>query len=124
MQEKSWTESIMVAGEKVGEKIETLLREGNIRRVVVKQEGRIIAEFPLTIGVVGAAIAPPVAAIAAIAAIVTECTVEVERVEPKSASKPIEATAEQTVAPLQSDETVEPATEDEKSGSPETALIR
>ena len=124
MQEKSWTESIKVAGEKVGEKIETLLREGNIRRVVVKQDGRTIAEFPLTIGVVGAAIAPPVAAIAAIAAIVTECTVEVERVEPKSGPKTVEAPAEQTVATIQSDETVELATEDEKSGSLETALIR
>ena len=47
----------MVAGKKVGEKIEALLREGNIRRVVVKQEGRTIAEFPVTIGVLGAAIA-------------------------------------------------------------------
>ena len=127
MQEKSWTESIKVAGEEVGDKIETLLREGNIRRVVVKQDGRIIAAFPLTIGVVGAAIAPPVAAIAAIAAIVTDCTVEVERVGPKSDPKTIEAPSEQTVetvATIQSDETVEPATEDEKSGSLETVLTR
>ena len=91
MQERTWTESVMLAGEKVGEKIEALLRAGNIRRVVVKQEGRTIAEFPLTIGVVGAAIAPPVAAIAAIAAIVTECTVEVERIEAPPAPKSIDA---------------------------------
>jgi hypothetical protein len=104
MQEKSWTESIMLAGEKVGEKIEALLREGNIRRVVVKQEGRTIAEFPLTIGVVGAAIAPPVAAIAAIAAIVTECSIEVERVEPKTAPKTIEAPPQGAMAAPQADE--------------------
>jgi hypothetical protein len=124
MQEKSWTETIKVAGEKVGEKIEALLREGNIRRVVVKQEGRIIAEFPLTIGVVGAAIAPPVAAIAAIAAIVTECSVEVERIEPQSPPESIEAPTERTVAAIQSDETVDPTSEEQKAGSPETVLIR
>src|SRR5688572_17607373 len=53
--EKSWTESVMLAGETVGEKIEALLREGNVRRIVVKQGGRTIAEFPLVVGVVGAA---------------------------------------------------------------------
>ena len=122
MQEKRWTESIMLAGEKVGEKIEALLREGNIRRVVVKQEGRTIAEFPLTLGVVGAAIAPPVAAIAAIAAVVTECTVEVERIEGQAAPKSIEAPPAPE-ASIQSDETVEPATE-ETADSPESVLVR
>ena len=118
MQERSWTESIMLAGEKVGEKIEALLRAGNVRRVVVKQEGRTIAEFPLTIGVVGAAIAPPVAAIAAIAAIVTECTIEVERVEPESPPKTIEAPPQETVAAIQTDGSVETA------GTAEEAVTR
>ena len=107
MQEKSWTESVKLAWEKVGEKIEALLREGNVRRVVVKQDGQTIAEFPLTIGVVGAAIVPPVAAIAAIAAIVTECTVEVERINKEDAPKTIEA-PQKVLAPVQTGETIQP----------------
>ena len=123
MQERTWTESIMLAGGKVGEKIEALLREGNIRRVVVKQDGRAIAEFPLTIGVVGAAIAPPVAAIAAIAAIVTECSIEVERIE-TTPPKSIEAPA-QSVAPMQTDETVERVTRaTANEETPQAALAR
>jgi hypothetical protein len=123
MQEKSWTESIKVAGEKVGEKIEALLREGNIRRVMVKQEGRTIAEFPLTIGVVGAAIAPPVAAIAAIAAIVTECTVEIERIETKTAPKSIESAPVQPTS-MQTDETVEATASEDTADKTETVLTR
>ena len=91
--ERSWTDSVILAGEKVAVTVEALLRAGNVRRVVVKQDGRTIAEFPLTLGVVGAAIAPPVAAIAAIVAIVTECTVEIERTEITPNKKEIETTA-------------------------------
>ena len=102
--ESSWWESVKVAGEQLDEKIESLIREGNIRRVVVKQEGRTIAEFPLTVGVVGAAIAPVIAAIGAIAALVTECTVEIERVAP-----PPKRPAPIEVAPIRTDEATEPA---------------
>ena len=59
--------------------IRRLIEEGNVRRVVVKQHGKTIAEFPLTVGVVGAVIAPIAAAIGALAAVLTECTIEVER---------------------------------------------
>jgi hypothetical protein len=61
-----------------------LLHEGNVRRVIIKQDGRAIAEFPLTVGVVGAALAPPLAAVGAIAALVAECTIEVERTTEQS----------------------------------------
>ena len=60
-----------------------LIEEGSVRRVVIKQDDRTIAEFPLTIGVGGAVIAPMLAAVAAIAAMVTDCKIEVERVRPK-----------------------------------------
>ena len=124
MQERTWTETIKLAGERVGEKIEALLREGNIRRVVVKQDGRTIAEFPLTIGVVGAAIAPPVAAIAAIAAIVTECSVEVERIETGAAPKRIETPSDRMGATSQTDEVVERVAPAEEVATPEAAVTR
>ena len=56
-----------------------VIHEGNVRRITIKQEGHTIAEFPLTFGVVGAALAPALAAIGAIAALVTDCTIEIER---------------------------------------------
>jgi aspartokinase len=58
-----------------------LRQGGNIRRVVIQHEGRTVAEFPLTVGVVGVVLAPMLAAVAAIAAIIQECTVEVERTD-------------------------------------------
>jgi hypothetical protein len=65
----------------VAEKLKGLVHEGNVRRVVVKHDGRIVAEFPLTAGVVGAVIAPVLAAVAAIAAILKDCTIEIERID-------------------------------------------
>ena len=59
--------------------IKRLVAEGNLRRVVVKQRGRVVAEFPVTVGVIGAVIAPLAAAIGALAAVLTECTIEVEK---------------------------------------------
>ena len=56
-----------------------LIDEGNVRRVVVKQRGRTVAEFPVAVGVIGAVIAPLAAAIGALAAVLAECTIEVER---------------------------------------------
>ena len=58
-----------------------LIDEGNIRRVVVKQRGRTVAEFPLTAGVIGAVIAPVAAAIGALSALLAECSIEVEKIE-------------------------------------------
>jgi uncharacterized protein DUF4342 len=79
---KSHTEEFSVDGEQLLAKVKELIREGNIRRVVIKDKsGRTIVEFPLTIGVVGAAIAPALAAVGAIAALVTEATVVVEKTE-------------------------------------------
>jgi hypothetical protein len=57
-----------------------LLHEGNVRRVIIKQERRVIVEFPLTVGVVGTVLAPMLAAVGAIAAVISDCTIEVERV--------------------------------------------
>ena len=81
MKENTWWETIKAEGGQLLDKVKELIEAGNVRRVVVKQGERTIAEFPLTVGVVGAVIAPVLAAIAAIAAMVTDCRVEVERVD-------------------------------------------
>ena len=77
----STREQITVSGSQLLEHAKRLIHEGNIRRIVISQEGQTIAEFPLTIGVVGAVLAPVLAAIGALAALVTECTIEVERAD-------------------------------------------
>ncbi len=81
------SEKFTVSGEKVMEKIKQIIREGNVRRVRLIHEGRTIIEIPLTIGapvaVVGILAAPLLAAVGAFAALVTECTIEVEKVEEK-----------------------------------------
>lgn len=82
VQEGSGRERYKVAGEKLLSKVKELLQEGNIRRITIKNdEDRTLIEIPLTIGVVGAAIFPVWAAVGAIAALVTDCSIEVERDE-------------------------------------------
>jgi len=69
-------------GERLVERVRELIREGNVRRITIRnEEGRTLVEIPLTLGVVGALLAPSLAAIGAIAAVVTECAIEVERDE-------------------------------------------
>jgi len=81
------TEKFTVSGSQVLEKVKQLIREGNIRRVRLIHEGKTIIEIPLTVGapvvVAGILIAPLLAAIGAFAALVTECTIEVEKAEEK-----------------------------------------
>lgn len=71
------------------ERFKQLVHEGNVRRVTIKQGETTIAVFPLTAGVVGAVIAPALAAIGALAAMLSECTIEVERTgEPAAPGAP------------------------------------
>ena len=84
--EQTWWETIKLQGEHLLDGLRKLIEEGNVRRVVVKQQERTIAEFPLTVGVVGAVLAPVLAAIGAIAALVTDCSIEVEHVAKKEES--------------------------------------
>jgi hypothetical protein len=72
-------EYLEVRGGQVIDAVRKLIYEGNIRKVIVKRDGQVIAEFPLTFGVVGVAVAPALAAIGAIAALVTDCAIDVER---------------------------------------------
>jgi hypothetical protein len=81
-EEKFRTEEFHVNGEELLTKIKNLIKEGNIRRVIIKdKDGKVVFEIPLTFGVVGALIAPQLAAIGAIAALITEATVVVEKSE-------------------------------------------
>jgi hypothetical protein len=78
--EKTKKEEFRVSGEEVVKKIKELIKEGNIRKIIIKNDrGKTLVEFPLTIGVVGAAILPMWAAVGAIAALVTKCTIVVEK---------------------------------------------
>jgi hypothetical protein len=73
-------ESFQVNGEHLLAKVKELIREGNVRKITIKDKnGKELVAFPLTIGVVGAVVAPVLAAIGAIAALVGECTISVER---------------------------------------------
>ena len=81
-EEKVRTEEFRVNGEELLSKIKNLLKEGNIRRVIIKdKEGKVVFEIPLTFGVVGVLLAPQLVAIGAIAALLTEATVVVEKAE-------------------------------------------
>lgn len=88
---RRWEEH-KVSGDRVISRIRELIREGNVRRVIIRSdEGRTIIEIPLTLGVVGTLIAPAWAAIGAIAALVTNCSIVVEREEPGPGESEVEA---------------------------------
>ena len=82
--ERTIWEKIGGTGEQVLAQLKRLVAEGNVRRVVVRQHGKTIAEFPLTAGVIGAVIAPVAAAIGALTALITDCSIEVEKSVPDS----------------------------------------
>jgi len=75
----SFREEFAVRGGHLLDTVRSLVEAGNVRRVIVKHDGMIVVEFPLTAGVVGTLLAPQVAALGAIAALLTECTIEVVR---------------------------------------------
>lgn len=74
------TEEIRIRGEEMLAKVKELVHEGNVRRLIIKnEEGTTLIEVPLTVGVIGAVLLPVWAAIGAIAALATDCTIVVER---------------------------------------------
>ena len=74
------TEEFKVSGEDLLKEVKNIIAKGNVRKIIIKnKDGKVIIEIPLTIGVVGVVSAPALAAIGAIAALVTECTLIVER---------------------------------------------
>ena len=75
---RTW-ETFKVKGDELLKRVKEIIREGNARRVVIKQGSRTVMEFPVTVGVVGALAAPVLAAVGALAAYLNDCTIVVER---------------------------------------------
>jgi hypothetical protein len=74
------TEEFRIKGEELIARVKELIHEGNIRRIIIKdRDGKTLIEFPMTFGVVGAILAPTLAAVGAVAALITEATVVVEK---------------------------------------------
>ena len=96
MTAQSTMETVKGEGVTLVDRVKQLIHEGNVRRVVIKQGEETVAEFPLTIGVVGAVLAPVLAAIGALAALLTDCSIEVERSEEEQPT-PVEPIAETLV---------------------------
>ncbi len=77
---KKTQEEFKVEGKKVVSKVKALIKEGNVRKITVKDsKGKVILSLPVTAGVVGALLLPPLVVIGAIAALLTECTITVQR---------------------------------------------
>lgn len=77
---KTKKEEFKIDGEHLLAKVKELIKEGNVRKITIKDKtGKELVTFPLTLGVVGAVIAPVLAAVGAIAALIGECTISVER---------------------------------------------
>ncbi|HLI08031.1 MAG TPA: DUF4342 domain-containing protein [Ktedonobacteraceae bacterium] len=86
---KNYTDELQVMGEQLLSKVKELVHEGNVRRIIIKdQNGHTILEIPLTIGVVGAILAPTAAAIGAIGALLAQCSIQVVRSEPPGSNEP------------------------------------
>ncbi|PIP23219.1 MAG: hypothetical protein COX90_04025 [Candidatus Nealsonbacteria bacterium CG_4_10_14_0_2_um_filter_38_17] len=80
MEENTKKEEFKVSGEEILTKVKQLIKKGNVRRIIIKNEaGETLMEIPLTFAVVGTVIAPVLAAVGALAAVVTNCTIIVER---------------------------------------------
>lgn len=76
-------EEIFVRGGELIDKFKELVKKGNVTKIRVKQDDKVLVEVPVTAGVVGAVLAPQLAIIGAVAALVSKCTVEMEKVNPE-----------------------------------------
>jgi len=79
--ETSREEEFRVSGGELVEKVKEIVHEGNIRRIIVKHDDKTVVEIPVTVGVIGALIAPQIAALGVIGALLTKCTIIVEKEE-------------------------------------------
>lgn len=88
MEERSWKETLQVEGGQMLEQVKRLIHEGNVRRIVIKQGAHTVVELPLTLGVMGLLVTPMLAAVGAAAALLTDCSIEVERLGEAPTDKP------------------------------------
>lgn len=87
MNEPENREVINVKGDQLLQRVKELIHEGNVRRIRIHHAGHTVLELPLTIGVVGAVLLPMLTAVGALAALLTDCTIEVERVPADGSQK-------------------------------------
>jgi len=78
-QKQGFQDDLQIMGEQLLSKVKELVHEGNVRRIIIKQDGHTIVELPLNVGLVGVALAPALAAIGAIGALIAQCSIEVVR---------------------------------------------
>ena len=90
LDQKQPYEELQVMGEQLLSKVKELVHEGNVRRIIIKQEGHTIIEIPLTFGLAGVILAPTLAAIAVVGALLAKCSIEVVRSERPTDEPPSE----------------------------------
>lgn len=89
MNEQERVEELVISGEKLLETVKNLVHQGNIRRITIRsREGKNLLVVPFTAGIVGALLLPTWAAVGAVAALVTECTIVIERVAAEDDTRP------------------------------------
>lgn len=79
-----WREQFNVTGGELVDKIKDLIRQGNVSKVIVKSNDKTIVEIPVTAGAIGVLIAPHLAILGVLSALVAKCTIEIERRQPQS----------------------------------------
>lgn len=77
----NWTEEFSVRSTEVMDKVKELIREGNVNKIRIKHEGRVLAEIPVALGAFGAVVLPQLAAVGVLVAVFKRCTIEVVRAE-------------------------------------------
>lgn len=93
MAQKTTKEEFTVSGDQLLGKVKELINEGNVRRIIIKnKDGEQLVVLPLTVGIIGAVLVPMMAAVGALAALVTECSIVVERDAPDSPASDTPAT--------------------------------
>lgn len=105
---RTWWETIKGESGELLEGVKALIREGNVRRIVIRQGDRSVAEFPLTVGVVGTVGAPVLAAVGAIVALLTNCSIAVQR---EAAASPSPAAPEPPSPPAEGQPSQPPPSE-------------
>ena len=78
---QGYREEFQVMGKDMVATVQRLIHESNTRRIIIKHNGQSILEIPLTVGLIGTLLAPWLAAVGALSAVLTKCTIEVVRVE-------------------------------------------
>jgi hypothetical protein len=101
---RTFWENIKVEGGELLERVKELIHEGNVRRIIIRQGDRSVAEFPLTVGLVGTVGAPILAAVGALAALLTNCSIAVERERTTAgAGSTVPPSADTPAVPVESD---------------------